>query len=258
MKKLFCLLACAVLLLCCGCSEKSYPEPTSDFFVNDFADVLSSSDKSEMQSTGEALYNATTAQLVVAVVDDLGGEDIDDYSINLATKWGIGQKGKDNGVLLILAVEDRKVKIEVGTGLEGALPDSKTGRILDTYGVPYFKNDNFSQGLLAVYKSLALNIYNEYGITPPENVEQQEPENTEQEEDTANIITVVIIFVIVVIILSTFFNKRRMGGPPFIFFGPGGFGGGRGGFGGGGFSGGGGGFSGGGGGFSGGGSSRGF
>ena len=230
-----------------GFAQSSFPKPTNNFFVNDFADVLSSEQEAQLQSMGVNLYNASKAQVVLVTVDSLEGSDIDSYALGLARSWGIGDKDKDNGVLLLLSVNDREVKIEVGYGLEGALPDSKTGRILDTYGMDYFRVDAFGQGLLAVYNSLVNEIYIEYGMSPDEDY-------TPVEEDSLSFSSIAyVVFLIVVLIVVL---PRMRFGFPFIFFGgprgPHGFGGG--GFGSGGFSGGG--FRGGGGGFGGGGSSR--
>lgn len=215
-----------------------YPEPTDNFFVNDFADILSSDQEAQIQSQGVNLYNASKAQVVVVTVDSLEGSDIDNYALGLARSWGIGDKEKDNGVLLLLSVGDREVKIEVGYGLEGALPDSKTGRILDTYGMDYFRVDKFGHGLLSVYNSIVNEIYIEYGLSPDEDY-------TPIDDSLSAHSTVIYMVFILLILIFVIPRRLRL---PFIFFGgprgPGGFGGG--GFSGGGFRGGGGGFGGGG------------
>ncbi len=225
------------------------PKPTSNFFVNDFADVISSENEQKMQKMGEKLFSDTTAQAVVVTVSDMGGKDVNSYSIELAREWGIGENEKDNGVLILLAVEERKVRIEVGYGLEGALTDSKTGRILDVYGMEHFSADDFSTGLYEVYNSVVNEIYIEYGMEPSEDYEQVDGEG--------GLPTVLarIIIILIIIFLTFRFGGRRGGGGgimPFFFFGghsghgnSSGFGHG-GSFGGGGFRGGGGGFGGGG------------
>ncbi len=259
MKKTFKVLAISCLIFfsfAFSTSAKiSYPKPSANFFVNDFANVISSAAKTKMQSQGENLYNACKAQVVVTTVENLQGMDIESYSIGLAREWGIGDKEKNNGILLLLSVEDREVRIEVGYGLEGALPDSKTGRILDTYGMKYFSKNNFSDGLQAVYNSLINEVYIEYGLDPDENYEPVE----DDDESISDIIMTVIILLILVFLIFGRIRRRPEFIGPFMFGGyhGGGFGGhGSGGGFGGGF--GGGGFSGGGGGFGGGGSSRGF
>ncbi|MGI6270623.1 MAG: TPM domain-containing protein [Candidatus Howiella sp.] len=250
MKKIYAVFVAAylffLLLTMPASAAVSYPQPTDNFFVNDFANVVDPSAEAAMQTQGEKLYYACKAQVVVVTVESLQGSDIESYSIGLAREWGIGDQDKDNGVLLLLSVQDRKVRVEVGYGLEGALPDSKTGRILDTYGTDSFSANDFSTGLQAVYDSLVNEVYIEYGLEPDADYEPVE------DEDSAGVFTVV--FVIVVILLILIFGRNRRG-PRFV--GPTFWGGPP--RGGGGFSGGGGGgFSGGGGGFGGGGSSRGF
>lgn len=252
MNKFFKLLAfVGVLSLVFGltaAAKPSYPEPTTEFFVNDFAGCLTSQDETEIFNKAENLYNACKAQVVVVTVDSLDGYEIEDYSIGLAREWGIGDKDKDSGILLLLSVNDREVRIEVGSGLEGALPDSKTGRILDTYGMEYFRNDDFSAGLTAVQDSLVNEVFIEYGLEPDADYEPI------SDEEDLPIATAVIFLIIFVFIIIRVLGARQRGG----FYGThhGGFGG----FGGfhGGSGGSSGGFRGGGGGFSGGGSSRGF
>lgn len=134
-------------------SQDDYPSPTSDFFVNDFASCLTDEDKNTIQALGEELYKKTKAQVVVVTVQSLGGRDIESYSIGLAREWGIGDKDDDSGVLLLLSTGDRQVRIEVGKGLEGSLTDGKSGRILDSYAVPYLKTATIPQGFASATKS---------------------------------------------------------------------------------------------------------
>ena len=123
------------------------PKPTNNFFVNDFADVIDDETENELQAIGASLYNQTTAQVVVVTVDSLDGYDVSEYALTLGREWGVGSEENDNGVVLLLSIDDRQVTIQVGYGLEGCLPDGKTGRILDTYAIPYLSNDDFSTGL---------------------------------------------------------------------------------------------------------------
>ena len=149
-------------------ADNNYPEPTSRFFVNDFADIIDSGAEDEIYSRAVALQEKTTAQVVVVTVQTLDGEAAADYALGIGREWGVGQEGDDNGVVILLSSQDREIYIAVGYGLEGALPDSKTGRIIDTYGLDYLKNDNYSAGLLEISKSLINEVYIEYGIAPEE------------------------------------------------------------------------------------------
>ena len=125
--------------------------PTNNFFVNDFANILSSSTESAIQQMAVSTQNATTAQIVVVTVPDLEGRDIEGYSNELFNTWKIGNEEKDNGVLLLISSGDRKVRIEVGYGLEGAINDAKAGRILDDVAIPYMKNNDYDT-VHSVYK----------------------------------------------------------------------------------------------------------
>lgn len=183
--------------------------------------------------------------------------------MKLGREWGVGDKDKNNGVVLLLAVSERQVAIQVGYGLEGRLTDGKTGRILDNYAIPYFKEDDFSAGLSETYKAISAEVYAEYGVEPEITYEYNEYEEEGISEDVAD--TAMTILIIIIIILLSIIRRDRLRHSRFIFFPF--IGGGRGGSGGsfhggssGGFSGGrgGGGFSGGGGSFGGGGSGRSF
>lgn len=252
MKRLCCLLVC--LLLFAGVpvsAEASIPQPTDRFFVNDFANLISPQEEEAIYLAGRELYEKTGAQVVAVTVETIGSEEIRSYAYQLATQWGIGSEDEDNGVLLLLSIGERKIDIDVGYGLEGALPDGKCGRILDNYAMPYLQSGDYGAGVAAAYDALINEVYIEYGMEPDENYE---PVGDEEEWTAADGFGV-LMFVLLFLLLTISSRGRR-----FLLFA---FGTGRGGFSSGGFhggssSGGFGGFSGGGGGFGGGGSSRGF
>ena len=137
-------------------------EPTSDFYVNDYANVLEETTEAFIQSSSVKLAKATSAQIVVVTVKNLEGRDLESYATELFRSFGIGDKEKNNGVLMLLALEERQSRIEVGYGLEGRLTDGKTGRIQDDYMIPYYKDDNFDQGVLNGYKALYAEVAEEY------------------------------------------------------------------------------------------------
>lgn len=247
MKRLISIAAVLFLLFAlCGCEEEEkYPQPTDNFYVNDFADVMTDSDEQEFLSRAVALEKATTAQVVVATVEDLGGDEPYEYATELGRQWGIGNEEADNGVLILFARDDREIFIAVGYGLEGALPDSKTGRIIDVYGLEDLRNDNFSKGILSIGKALINEVYIEYGLQPEEgyvNIENIQEEIVDPAEVGVSWAVLIIILIILMLL------SRRRGGIIFfpMFHGGGGFHSGGGGFSGGGFSGGGGSFGGGG------------
>ncbi len=115
--------------------------------VNDTASIFSAPVRAEIESLLAAHERETANQVVVATVASLEGEDLEGYSIRLAEAWKIGQKGKDNGVILLFSKEDRKVRIEVGYGLEHRLTDLICGRIIRNHIVPNFKAGRFDEGL---------------------------------------------------------------------------------------------------------------
>lgn len=232
-----------------------YPTPTNNFFVNDFADCINDSDEQKMQSMAEELYKKTTAQVVCVTVNSLEGEEVRDYALGLGREWGIGSKENNNGVLLLLSTEDRKIDIEVGYGLEGTLPDGKTGRILDDYAIPHLKNDDFSTGLCEAFSALIGETAKEYGIEiEGTNYVEKVNEDELSEKYALRMILLTFVFIIVILTIATFAVGEGDGSS----YGGGGFSSGSGfSSGGGGFSSGGG-FSGGGGSFGGGGSSSSF
>ena len=229
------------------------PSPTDRFFVNDFAGVISAEDENAIYEAGVQLFEKTGAQVVAVTIDDLGGSDVDEYGLLLGREWGVGDEEKDNGIVVLLSEKDREIYIAVGYGLEGALPDSKVGRIIDTYAMPKLSTNNFSGGLLDVYNAIVNEIYLEYGIeTTPNYIPVENLPETQKENSTSKVIISWIVLIVLVVLYIIIFGGR---GGLFIFGAPRFFGGGFGGFSGGGH-GGFGGFSGGGGSFGGGGAGR--
>lgn len=128
-------------------SVKAIVSPTSDFYVNDYANILSSETEQYIINRSIALNNVDGTQIVVVTVENLDGMSIEDYSIRVARNFKIGSEEKDNGLLILLALEEREIRTEVGAGLEGIIPDGKSGRIQDDYMIPYLKNNNWDEGI---------------------------------------------------------------------------------------------------------------
>lgn len=116
--------------------------------VTDEAGVFTPEQKTALEARLVAFQKDNGSALVVVALKSLQGGEIDDFAVKLFEQWGIGEKGKDNGVLLLAAIEDRKMRIEPGYGFEEALPDAKCGRIQDEVIVPRFKEGNYAQGLI--------------------------------------------------------------------------------------------------------------
>ena len=136
------------------------PRPTaaSGIYVQDYAGVISQSDEQKILSIGQDLDNKTTAQVAVLTVKSLEGIPIEDYALQVLRSWGVGNKEKNNGVLIVVATDDKRSRIEVGYGLEGVLPDGLTGRIQDRYMLPYFRKGDYSGGILQGYAATAATI----------------------------------------------------------------------------------------------------
>lgn len=219
-------------------AANKYPDPTDRFFVDDFAGVISSADSEEIFSRAARLEEKTTAQVVTVTVKSLNGEEPADYALELGRKWGVGQKDKDNGIVILLATTERKIYIAVGGGLEGALPDSKTGRIIDNYGYDYLKSNNFSKGLLEISKAVINEVYIEYGLEPEDGYTPIDDSENDEVYSKKVIVSWIALFAVVVLYILIFGRRHRgfwFGGPPGGFGGfGGGFSGGGGSFGGGG------------------------
>jgi uncharacterized membrane protein YgcG len=140
------------------------PSASSGIYVQDYAGVISAPVRNYLQQLGRQLDQKTTAQLVVVTVKSLNGAPLEDYSLKLLRDWGIGNKEKNNGVLMLISTGDRKSRIEVGYGLEGKLTDSFTGKIQDQYMIPYFRNGTYEEGIAKGYEVLAQSIAREYNV----------------------------------------------------------------------------------------------
>lgn len=153
-----------------GCSDDNsskskYPQkPTNDIYVVDSAHMLDKKTTNEILKTSRDLDSKYGAQLVVVTVNSIGDDSIVDYANGLFREYGIGNKEKNNGVLLLIAKDQRKMRIEVGYGLEGQITDSRAGEILDKMK-PYFKKSDYSGGTLAAFNELANDINKEYSET---------------------------------------------------------------------------------------------
>lgn len=108
----------------------------------------------------------TTDQIAILVVRSLEGEILEEYSLKVAEEWKLGQKNQDNGVLILLSIEDRKVRIEVGYGLEGILTDAYCNRMIQNTMIPHFKSGNYEEGITAGLKEILTTL--DTGVTPQE------------------------------------------------------------------------------------------
>jgi len=127
---------------------QDFPErPQPPKLVNDFANILGDREELILEKKLVAYNDSTSTQIAVVTINSLNGNDIADYSFRLAEKWGIGRKGKDNGVLILVALGDRKMFIATGYGMEGVIPDAIAKRIVENYMKPNFRYNNYYKGI---------------------------------------------------------------------------------------------------------------
>jgi len=122
--------------------------------VTDNAEILSKEMRQTISESLKAHEQKTGNQIAVLTIPSLDGESIEDYAVNVFNSWKLGQKGKDNGILLIVAPNDRRMRIEVGYGLEGTLPDGLAGSIIRNIMTPQFKTGNYNDGIQAGIKAI--------------------------------------------------------------------------------------------------------
>lgn len=223
------------LLLCClpalVLAEIKFPALTGR--VMDNAHLLAPEEKQQLETLLAAHEQRTTNQIVVLTLDNLEGYTIEDYGYQLGRYWGIGQKDKNNGAVLIVARQERKVRIEVGYGLEGVLTDAMSSVIIQNEIVPAFRQGQFSNGIYQGVSAILKLLDGEY-------------QPREASSDDGYNGWIILLFIIIWIVLLFLPRHGRHGGGGYYgggyggggFGGGGGFTGGGGGFGGGGASGG--------------------
>jgi uncharacterized protein len=133
--------------------------------VHDEAKVLSAETIAQIESQLKIHEDSTSNQIAILIIPSLAGEAIEDYSLRVAVKWKLGKKDKDNGVLLLVATDDRKMRIEVGYGLEGVLPDAICSQIIRHEMAPNFRRGDYDAGITAAVNAIVANIAGEYVIS---------------------------------------------------------------------------------------------
>jgi len=240
---------CVILVLVVSLrlwADEVIPPPPAVYF-NDYAGVVSAGTAAQLNQTLENFERQSSDQILVAIYPKMQSDSsIDDYTVRVARSWQVGQKGKNNGAVLFVFVQDHKMFLEVGYGLEGVLPDALCKRIIDEEITPRFKAGDFDGGLTAGVQAILAAVKGEYqgnGTTAAE----QRP-GTYGHHGGGDVISTIILILLVIAFVYFRFFLLPFGG---IFYSGGGWSGGGsssggGGFGGGGFSGGGGSFGGGG------------
>jgi uncharacterized protein len=210
--------------------------PRTNVAVYDLAGVVSASEERQLESIIDELERKTGAEMAVVTIQSLEGGQIDDFANRLYEKFGIGQKGKDHGLLFLAAMRERQMRIEVGYGLEGAIPDAKAGRIRRDVITPYFKSNQPGKGIVAGVAVLSQEIAQEYGVqlTGAAN-EYRYNTGKRQKQNPLFTLIIMVAFILFAIrhphlAMLLLLSSGRGGG---YRSGGGGFGGGGGGFGGG-------------------------
>lgn len=170
MKRLHTKILSILLLFLCILSFNSYatieiPSPTEYKYINDYVGIMNSNDLNSIISIGKELEDKTGAQEIIVIIDSTNGIDIDSYANSLFRNWGIGESNKDNGLLILLSLKDKAWRIEVGRGLEGAIPDIITNKVMTSLATPQFANGNYNQGLLNAYSAFSDYIAAEYNVS---------------------------------------------------------------------------------------------
>lgn len=142
-----CLGLCGLLLM--AIPARALAPPAFRGHVNDFAQLLSPATAERLEQTLRAFADSDSTEVAILTIDSLEGDDLEGFGIRTVERWGLGQRGKDNGVLLLVVKNDRKLRLEVGRGLEGVLTDLSAGRIIDTIIAPQFKAGHFDEGISA-------------------------------------------------------------------------------------------------------------
>jgi uncharacterized protein len=159
-----------LFFLCClpglGVAQK-FPEKP-DRLVNDYTQTLSADEVNALEQKLVAFDDSTSTQIAVVLINDLEGYDVADYAVRLAEQWGIGQAKKNNGIILLASLGDRKVTIQTGYGVEGALPDAIARRIIENAIKPNFKRGNYYQGLDEATNNIIAYTKGEYKADTPE------------------------------------------------------------------------------------------
>ncbi|NMB11079.1 MAG: TPM domain-containing protein [Firmicutes bacterium] len=196
---------CVLFVLVSSVSLAALPKPVG--FVNDFAQIIQRDHKTEIEGVAKALQENQGAEIAVVTIASAEPLTPKEYATQLFNEWGIGGP-EDSGLLILLAMEEREIQVEVGYGLEGVLPDGKVGAILDQAVIPYFAKGDYGRGLLEGTRAFKAELADE--------------SYQRKQEDNSGLWGFVIFLIIVAIIYLT--RRRSPIGPngPVGPIGPGG------------------------------------
>lgn len=199
-----------ILSVFCLISKNTFAQdipakPNPPRLVNDFAAILSPGELNALENKLVAFNDSTSTQIVIVTVADLGGYDVSEFATKLGESWGVGQKGKNNGIVILIKPTggkgQKKTFISVGYGLEGVIPDAIANRIIDNEMIPEFKTGNYYAGLDKATTVL-------FGLAKGEFTAANYKKKTQPKGSTA----FAFIFPILIILIFIFISRRRRGG----------------------------------------------
>lgn len=176
------------------------PKPNPERLVNDFTNTLTAAQAEALERKLVAFDDSTSTQIAVVIIKTLGGRDVEEYNVELFRTWGVGGKAHNNGVVLLIALDDHKLNITTGYGVEGALPDITCKHIIDEQIVPYFKGHDYYYGIENGTNAIMQAVKGEY----------KAPEGYNQGKAVKSGLKV--FFIIILIIIFLIVNGRRGGG----------------------------------------------
>lgn len=196
--KFFIIFLLGIFLVTSSVWAQDFPDPTG--YVNDFGQILSSEYRQSLEKELTDFDEETTTEIAVVTIDSLEGNSIEDYAVRLFEQWQIGKKEKDNGLLILIAKEDRKMRIEVGYGLEPIITDGRAGRIIREKMAPSFRENDYDQGVKLAIAQLEAFIRSG----------EPAPEETEETADKASpFFVLLMIFFFLFIYLSSFLARSK-------------------------------------------------
>jgi uncharacterized protein len=175
-------------------AQKIEPKPNPPVAVNDFANLLEPFQKQALEQKLKAYNDSTSSAIVIITVPDLNGYDIPQVSLKYLRDWGIGNKEKNNGIVILVSANDHKARIETGYGMEGVLPDILAKQIIDERMIPFFKNGDYYAGLNNTVDAIIQAAAGEYKADPNA--------GKDNKVTAGKIIPLVIIFIVIIFLFS--------------------------------------------------------
>lgn len=216
--------ALILLLLCAAALAQTSDLPAPRGYLNDFADMVDDRSAQQITALCAAIDRSVGVQIAIITIPSLQGESLEEEGLRYLEGWRVGKSGEDNGLVILVARDERKIRIETGYGLEGEIPDGKAGEIIRYVITPQFKEGDYGGGLLAAVYKIGQIVGADISSYP------------QQKRSKSNIGGLVYLVFFIILIISSMFGRRRGSRMGLLWFLTGfgmGYGGGRGGWGGG-------------------------